>query len=279
MYKIISAKNLTADLYEFQIDAPHITRHGQPGQFIILRVDTNGERLPLTIADINKSEGILTIVFMAVGFSTKRLAKIKTGEFIEDIVGPLGVPTETNHKHGTVAVVAGGYGAAPAYLIAKAYKESGNKVLMIMGFRNNNLIFWNEKMQQASDELYITTDDGSSGIKGLVTDKLNELMSMQKIDTVMAIGPIPMMKAIADLTRDKNIPTIVSLNPIMVDGTGMCGACRVTVDGKIKFACVDGPDFDGHQVDFPEIINRSKIYEKHKCNLEKQAEKLDKLNP
>lgn len=278
MYKIVSAKNLTGDLYEFKIDAPHITRHGKAGQFIILRTDSMGERLPLTIADINTKESILTIVFMAVGFSTKNLSKLKTGDYIEDIVGPLGVPTETNHHYGTVAVIAGGYGAAPAYLIAKAYKESGNKVLLIMGFRNKDLVFWQDKMKQASDELYITTDDGSSGIKGLVTDKLKELMGSQIINTVMAIGPIPMMKAVADLTKSDNIPTIVSLNPIMVDGTGMCGACRVTVGGKIKFACVDGPDFDGHQVNFPEIINRNKIYEQHKCNLEKQAEKLEQLN-
>lgn len=270
MYKIISAKNLTNDLYEFQIEAPHITRHAKAGQFIILRVEEQGERIPLTIADINKEKNIVTIVFMAVGHTTKVLSALKTGDMLLDIVGPLGMATETDKNFGTVVVVAGGYGAAPAYLIAKAFKDFGNKVYLIMGARSKDLLFWQDKMSFACNELIVTTDDGSFGHKGLVTEKLDELINSEKIDHVMGIGPIPMMKAVSELTKKYNIYTTVSLNPIMVDGTGMCGACRVTVGGEIKFACVDGPDFDAHKVDFNELITRNKIYDEHHvCNLSK----------
>jgi len=275
MYKIISARNLTADLYEFQIEAPHITRHGQAGQFIMLRVDELGERVPLTIADIDKEKGLLTIVFMAVGYSTNKLCRKKSGDDIADIVGPLGMPTETDRNFGTVVVVAGGYGAAPAYLIAKAYKETGNKVYMIMGARNKDLLFWQDRMEKATDGFFVTTDDGSCGQKGLVTDKLEELMNQEKIDHVMAIGPIPMMRAVSNLTKAPGIYTVVSLNPIMVDGTGMCGGCRVSVGGEIKFACVDGPDFDAHKVDFDELIARNKIYDEGKCLMQAKAELLE----
>jgi ferredoxin--NADP+ reductase len=271
MYKIHNAKRLTGDLYQFEIEAPHITRHGKAGQFIMLRVDEDGERVPLTIADIDKPNGLLTIVFMAVGYSTIKLSRLNTGEYIHDIVGPLGIATETEKNHGTVAILAGGYGAAPAYLIAKAFKESGNKVYMIMGARNKDLLFWLDKMKDASTEFFVTTDDGSYGTKGFVTGKLEELIKNEKIDHVMAIGPIPMMKAVAEMTRPHCIYTVASLNPIMVDGTGMCGACRVTVDGKIKFACVEGPDFDAHKVDFDEVIIRNKIYDEHSCRLKEQA--------
>lgn len=275
MYKIVSAKNLTSDLYEFQIEAPNVTRHGKAGQFIILRVDEKGERVPLTIADIDKTNNLLTIVFMAVGYTTKKLSQLKTGDYLRDIVGPLGLATEADKKFGTVAVVAGGYGAAPAYLIAKAFKDAGNKVYMIMGARSKNLLFWLDKMKEASNEFFVTTDDGTYGQHGLVTDKLNELIAKEKIDHVMAIGPIPMMRAVANSTKQHEIYTVVSLNPIMVDGTGMCGACRVSVDGEIKFACVDGPDFDAHKVDFNEIITRNKIYDEHTCNLLEQAKVLE----
>jgi len=274
MYKINSARNLTGDLYEFQIEAPHITRHGKPGQFIILRVDAEGERIPLTIADLDKEKGLLTIVFMAVGYTTNKLSKLKTGEAIEDIVGPLGISTETTEKFGTVAVVAGGYGAAPAYLIAESFQKSGNKVYMIFGARNEELLFWQDKMKNACKELFITTDDGSYGLHGLVTDQLKTLIDREKIDHVMAIGPIPMMRAVSNLTKEHDIYTVVSLNPLMVDGTGMCGGCRVTVDGEIKFACVDGPDFDAHKVDFDELINRNKIYDEDTCKLEAKVEEL-----
>jgi ferredoxin--NADP+ reductase len=268
MYKIASARKLTGDLHEFKIEAPHITRHGKPGQFIILRVDAKGERIPLTIADIDKENGLLTIVFMAVGFTTKKLAELKTGEDIEDIVGPLGIATETTDKFGTVVVVAGGYGAAPAYLIAEAYKKSGNKVYMIFGARNEELLFWQDKMENACDELYITTDDGSFGLKGLVTDQLKVIVDREKVDHVMCIGPIPMMRAVANQTKEMGIYTVASLNPLMVDGTGMCGGCRVTVDGEIKFACVDGPDFD-------ELINRNKVYDEYACKLEAKVKELE----
>lgn len=271
MYKIVSAKNLTGDLYEFQIEAPHITKHGKAGQFIILRVDEMGERIPLTIADMDKTKNILTIVFMAVGYTTSKLSGLKTGEYIHDIVGPLGVATETEKKFGTVAVIAGGYGAAPAYLIAKSFKDHGNKVYMIMGARNKELLFWLDKMQTASHEFFVTTDDGSYGTHGLVTNKLEELIKREKIDHVMCIGPIPMMRAVANMTRGYNIYTVASLNPIMVDGTGMCGACRVTVGDKTKFACVDGPDFDAHLVNFDEIVTRNKVYDEHTCRLKEKV--------
>jgi ferredoxin--NADP+ reductase len=275
MYKITKAQNLTGDLYEFQIEAPHITRHGKAGQFIMLRVDELGERIPLTIADIDKEKGLLTIVFMAVGYSTNKLSKKLMGETIADIVGPLGMPTETEKNYGTVAVVAGGYGAAPAYLIAKAYKEAGNKVYMIMGARNKDLLFWLDKMETATDGFFVTTDDGSYGTQGLVTDKLKEILNTETVDHVMAIGPIPMMRAVANFTKALGIYTVVSLNPIMVDGTGMCGGCRVSIDGEIKFACVDGPDFDGHLVDFDELIARNKIYDEQKCLMQAKADVLE----
>lgn len=277
-YKILSKKELAADLFEIVIDAPYITRNAKAGQFIILRVDETGERIPLTIADVNKEKNELTIVFMAVGLTTKKLAKLNIDDEILDVAGPLGLPTEIKN-YGTVVCVAGGYGAAPCYLIAKAFKDAGNKVYMIMGARKADLIFWQDKMKNASSELFITTDDGSLGTKGFVTDVLKELMKKEKIDHVMAIGPMPMMKAVADLTLPEKIYTVASMNPIMVDGTGMCGACRVTVDGKVKFACVEGPDFDAHKIDFEEVFQRTRIYKeheqdalvKHECNLLKQA--------
>lgn len=265
-YKILSKRELTTDLYEIKVEAPFVTRRGKAGQFIILRVDETGERIPLTIADIDKEKNELTIVFMAIGFTTKELAKLNVGDEIHDLAGPLGLATEIKN-YGTVVCVAGGYGAAPCYLIAKAFKEAGNKVYMIMGARRSDLIFWQDKMKAASSELIICTDDGSLGRKGFVTEALKELMQNEKIDHVMAIGPMPMMKAIADLTKPEKIYTVASMNPIMVDGTGMCGACRVTVGGKVKFACVDGPDFDAHEPDFEEVTLRTKIYRDQECNL------------
>lgn len=280
-YKILKKVELCPNQYELTIDAPFVTKNARAGQFIILRVDEDGERIPLTIADYNREKGELTIVFMAVGYTTKSLAKLNVGDEIADVVGPLGQPTHIE-KYGTVVCLAGGYGAAPCYLIAKAFKEAGNKVYMIMGARNKDLIFWNEKMKDACTELFITTDDGSLGTKGFVTGVLEDIMSKEKVDYAIAVGPMPMMRAVADLTRGKGIKTEASMNPIMVDGTGMCGACRVTVGGKVKFACVDGPDFDAHQIDFDEVINRTRIYKDYEkkrdenCNLYKQAEALKK---
>lgn len=276
-YKILSKKEICPHQYEITIDAPYVVRNAKAGQFIIFRADENGERVPLTIADVNKEKGELTLVFMAVGYSTKELAALEVGDEIADIVGPLGKPT-TIKKYGTVVCLAGGYGAAPCYLIAKAFKDAGNKVYMIMGARNKDLIFWADKMKDACTELFITTDDGSMGEKGFVTQVMERLMAQEKIDYAIAVGPMPMMRAVANLTRDKGIFTEASMNPIMVDGTGMCGACRVTVGGEVKFACVDGPDFDAHKIDFDEVINRTKIYKEQEkkrdenCNLLKQAQ-------
>lgn len=277
-YKILSKRELCPNQYEIVIEAPYVVRNAKAGQFIIFRVDEEGERVPLTIADINKEKGELTIVYMAVGYSTKKLAQLEVGDEIADLVGPLGQPTHIK-KYGTVVCLAGGYGAAPCYLIAKALKEAGNKVYMIMGARNKDLIFWEDKMKNACTELFITTDDGSLGEKGFVTQVLERIMQNKKVDYTIAVGPMPMMRAVANLTKDKGIYTEASMNPIMVDGTGMCGACRVTVGGEVKFACVDGPDFDAHKIDFDEVINRTRIYkdqERHRdenCNLLKQTVK------
>lgn len=278
-YKILDKKEICPNQYEIKIDAPFVVRNAQAGQFIIFRAEENGERVPLTIADVDKEKGELTLVFMAVGYSTKKLAELNVGDEIPDIVGPLGKPTHIK-KYGTVVCLAGGYGAAPCYLIAKAFKEAGNKVYMIMGARNKDLIFWADKMKDACTELFITTDDGSLGTKGFVTGVMENIMNEEKVDYAIAVGPMPMMRAVAELTRDKGIKTEASMNPIMVDGTGMCGACRVTVGGEVKFACVDGPDFDAHKIDFDEVINRTKIYKDYEkkrsenCNLFKQAEAL-----
>lgn len=258
-YKILSKKELCPNQYEITIDAPYVVRNAKAGQFIIFRADNNSERVPLTIADVNKEKGELTLVFMAVGYSTKKLAALNEGDEIHDIVGPLGQPTHIK-KYGTVVCLAGGYGAAPCYLIAKAFKEAGNKVYMIMGARNKDLIFWQDKMKDACSELFITTDDGTLGEKGFVTQVLERIMGQEKVDYAIAVGPMPMMRAVADLTRDKGIYTEASMNPIMVDGTGMCGGCRVSVGGEIKFACVDGPEFDGHLVNWDEAMMRQQTY-------------------
>lgn len=258
-YKILSKVELCPNQFEIKIDAPFVVRNAKAGQFIILRVDEEGERVPLTIADIDPEKGELTIVYMAVGYSTKKLAELNVGDEIADLVGPLGQPTHIK-DYGTVVCVAGGYGAAPCYLIAKALKDAGNKVYMIMGARNKDLVFWQDKMKNACTELFITTDDGTAGEKGFVTQVLDRIMQSEKIDYTIAVGPMPMMRAVANMTKDKGIYTEASMNPIMVDGTGMCGACRVTVGGEVKFACVDGPDFDAHKIDFDEVINRSRVY-------------------
>ncbi len=274
-YKILSKKELCPNQYEIIVDSPFVVKNAKAGQFIIFRADENSERVPLTIADANPATGELTLVFMAVGYSTKKLAALNVGDEIHDVAGPLGQPTHIK-KYGTVVCLAGGYGAAPCYLIAKAFKEAGNKVYMVMGARSKDLIFWQDKMKDACNELYITTDDGSLGEKGFVTQVLQRIIDGEKVDYVIAVGPMPMMRAAADVTRDKGIYTEASMNPIMVDGTGMCGACRITVGGETKFACVDGPDFDAHKIDFDEVINRTRIYKDQErkrdenCNLLKK---------
>lgn len=278
-YKILEKIELCPNQYELKIEAPYVTRNAKAGQFIIFRVEEQGERVPITIADVDREKGILTVVFMAVGYTTKKLAMLEVGDEILDVVGPLGKPTEIEN-YGTVVCVAGGYGAAPCYLISKAFHDAGNKVHMIMGARNKSLLFWQDKMAKACSELHIATDDGTLGHKGFVTEVLAEIMQKEKVDYVIAVGPMPMMRAVANLTKDKNIKTEASMNPIMIDGTGMCGACRVTVGGEVKFACIDGPDFDAHKIDFDEVINRTKIYKDEErrrsesCNLLKSADKV-----
>ncbi|MGA8848501.1 MAG: sulfide/dihydroorotate dehydrogenase-like FAD/NAD-binding protein [Dehalococcoidia bacterium] len=260
MFRIISRQTLATKIHLFKIEAPAIARKALAGQFVVIRIDEKGERIPLTIADWDGKEGSVTVVFMEVGATTFRLALLKAGDFIADFVGPLGVPSHIG-KFGTVVCVAGGVGVAPITPIARALKEKGNKIISILGARNKDLLFWEDKLRSVSHQLIVTTDDGTYGRKGVVTGPLKELLeSGEKVDRVIAIGPSVMMKFCAQTTQPFGVKTIVSLNPIMVDGTGMCGCCRVSVGGVTKFACVDGPDFDGHQVDWDLLLARQRIY-------------------
>ncbi len=260
MYQIIAREDLTPDIHLFEIAAPEVARKAQAGQFIVIRVDEKGERIPLTIADWNREKGTVTVVFMEVGKTTRKLATVKAGESVASFAGPLGLPTHIE-KFGTVVCVAGGFAIATIVPIARAMRAAGNKVISIMGFRNRDLVFWEDRLRSVSDELIVTTDDGSYGRKGVVTIPLKELLEGdEKIDRVVAIGPTVMMKFSSLTTGPFGVKTIVSLNPIMVDGTGMCGVCRVSIGGVTKFTCVDGPDFDGHQVDWDELMARQRIY-------------------
>jgi NAD(P)H-flavin reductase len=260
LYKILLKEGLTPQTHLFKMDAPAVAKKAKAGQFVVVRIDERGERIPLTIADWDEKEGTVTIVFMEVGATTARLALLEKGDAIADFVGPLGVPTEIG-KFGTVVCVAGGVGAAPVAPIARELKKAGNKIITILGARSQNLLFWEDVLQSVSDQMIVTTDDGSYGRKGVVTEPLKELLENgKKIDRVVAIGPVVMMKFCALTTLPFKVKTIVSLNPIMVDGTGMCGCCRVAVGGETKFACVDGPDFDGHQVDWDLMAARQRIY-------------------
>lgn len=269
MYRIVAKKELAPDVKSLTIDASLIAKNARPGQFIIIRIDEKGERIPLTIADLDIQQGTITTIFLEVGKTTKQLGSLKRGDELADLAGPLGIPTEIE-KYGRVICVGGGVGVAPLYLIAKALKEVRNNVISIIGARTKDLLIFEDEMRQVSDELYIATDDGSKGHHGFVTDVLQESISKQKIDRVLAVGPTVMMRAVANVTKPHNIKTIVSLNPIMVDGTGMCGACRVTVGGETKFTCVDGPEFDAHLVDFEELMNRQRTYlEEEKVALER----------
>jgi NAD(P)H-flavin reductase len=260
MFRIISRDTLATKIHLFKIEAPAVARKAQPGQFVVVRVDERGERIPLTIADWNEKEGSVSMVFMEVGATTFRLAQLKAEESVADFVGPLGVPSDIE-KFGTVVCVAGGVGVAVITPIAKALKEKGNNIISILGARSKDLLFWEDKLRNASHQLIVTTDDGTYGRKGVVTEPLKELLEGgEKVDRVIAIGPTVMMKFCAKTTQPFGVKTIVSLNPIMVDGTGMCGCCRVSVGGATKFACVDGPDFDGHQVDWDLLAARQRIY-------------------
>ena len=260
MYKVLQKQDLVPNVHLFKIAAPDVAKKAQPGQFVVIRIDERGERIPLTFADWDGEEGSVTIIFMEVGATTRRLASLQAGDSITDFVGPLGVPTHIE-KFGTVVCVAGGVGVAPIAPIARDMKAAGNKVISIMGARSQDLLFWEDRLRSVSDELIVTTDDGSYGRKALVTEPLKELMeSNEKIDHVIAIGPSIMMKFCALTTKPFGVKTMVSLNPIMVDGTGMCGCCRVVVGGVTKFACVEGPDFDGHQVDWDLLFARQRTY-------------------
>jgi ferredoxin--NADP+ reductase len=282
MYKILSAEFLAPDVKRFIIEAPLIAKKRKAGQFIVLRIDDTGERVPLTIVDSNPEKGTITLIIQGVGKTSRKMNALQGGDFIQDLVGPLGKASEIK-VFGTVVVVGGGLGAAVAFPTAKALKEAGNHTISIVGARSKDLIILEKELEEICDTSYITTDDGSYGIKGFVTQKLQALIdSGEKIDFVLAIGPIPMMRAIADLTRPYHIPTTVSLNPIMVDGIGMCGGCRAEVGNKTVFVCVDGPEFDGHEVDFVSLINRNRSYlseekaalEPHDCLLEKKMDSL-----
>ncbi len=267
MFKILSKRmlNNAGTTMEMVIDAPLVARRCLPGQFIILRLDEPGERIPLTIADYDRDKGTVTIMFQPVGQTTKMLALMEEGDFLADFVGPLGKPTEMEGLR-RVAVVGGGVGCAIAYPVAKGMHAKGIEVDMIAGFRNKDIVMLEDEMRAGSTNLYITTDDGSYGWKGFTTQKLEELIaSGRDYDEVCAIGPAVMMKFVCEVTRAKGIKTVVSLNPVMIDGTGMCGCCRVSVGGETKFACVDGPEFDGHLVDWDELIRRNGIYKEEEA--------------
>jgi len=260
MNKIVEARFIGPEVKLFKIEAPKIAEKRKAGQFVILRVDENGERIPLTIANSDIENGTITIIVQGVGATTKKLNTLEAGDFVRDLVGPLGKASHIE-KFGTAVSIGGGVGTAIAYPTARALKEAGNYVISIIGGRSRDYVILENEIKQVSDEVFPTTDDGSYGFHGFVTQKLQELLDNgRKIDFVLAIGPIPMMKAVADVTKPYNIKTVVSLNPIMVDGTGMCGGCRAYVGGKPVFVCVDGPEFDAHQVDFQILMQRNRMY-------------------
>ena len=268
-YKILKKLDLTPQIFLMEIDAPLVAKKAEPGQFVILRIDEYGERVPFTIADFDRDKGSVTVIIQAVGKTTIDLSKMREGEYILDFAGPLGVPTKLDGLK-KVAVIGGGLGTAIAYPQAKKLKKMGADVTLIAGFRSTDFIILEKGLKEVSTRLIITTDDGSNGTKGFVTDRLKELLvAGEKFDEVIAIGPLFMMRAVCNLTKEYNLPTTVSMNPVMIDGTGMCGGCRVIVGGETKFACVDGPDFDGHKIDWDAAINRQQMYkaqEKHSCD-------------
>jgi len=262
MFPILQKRKLAENTFLIEIEAPEIAKKAKAGQFIILRIDEKGERIPLTIADSTKKT--ITIVFLIVGKTTTQLSLLKKGDNLTDVVGPLGNPSKIE-EYGHVCIIGGGLGIAPIYPIAKALKQAKNRITAIIGAKSKDHLFWEDRFKEVCDKIIITTDDGSKGKKGFVSDILKELMAKEKIDLVIAIGPPIMMKVISDITKNR-IKTIVSLNPIMIDGMGMCGCCRVIINGKMKFACCDGPEFNAHHVDWQELMNRNKTYiEEEKC--------------
>jgi ferredoxin--NADP+ reductase len=267
MFKVVKREEMSeGNVILNEIEAPMIARKAKPGQFVILKVGEDGERIPLTMAETDAEKGTITVIYMVVGKSTALFKTLQVGDAYQDVIGPLGKPTHIE-KLGKVVCVGGGTGIAVLHPITRAMKEIGNHVISIVGARSKDLLILEDKMKAASHDLRVCTDDGSYGHHGFVTDVLKEVLENEKIDLVVAIGPVPMMKFVSLLTKNYNVPTLVSLNPIMVDGTGMCGGCRVTVGGKTKFACVDGPEFDGHQVDFDELMLRLQAY----CEDEKKC--------
>jgi ferredoxin--NADP+ reductase len=286
MYQILEKQDLASKVYRYVIDAKDIASKAKAGQFVIIKLDEYGERVPITIADMDKNQGTLTLYVQAVGKTTTQLSHIKTGDTILDVVGPLGIASHIE-KYGTVVSIGGGFGIAAIHPIVREYKIAGNKTISIIGARSKELLIMEEAMQKISDDVRIATDDGSYGKKGLVTSVLQDMIdNNEKIDLVLAIGPLIMMKSVAEVTRPHKIKTLVSMNPIMVDGTGMCGACRVSVGNEIKFACVDGPEFDAHLINYDEVMIRSKMYineekksmdlfmQKHECNLNNAINQL-----
>ena len=278
MFKIVRKKVLNPTVTLMEIEAPLVAKKAEPGQFIILRTDENGERIPLTVADFDRNKGTVTIIFQVVGATTEKLNHLNEGDYLQDFVGPLGKATHTDGLK-KVAVVGGGVGCAIAYPVAKKLHSLGCEVHAICGFRTKDLVILEDEFKNASSKFVLMSDDGSAGEKGLVTDALKKLIEDgEKYDEVITIGPLIMMKFVCQLTKEYNIKTVASMNPIMIDGTGMCGGCRLTVGGKMVFACVDGPEFDGHQIDFDEAMSRSNMYygfERHKheatCNLFKEV--------
>ena len=282
MYRIVRKEALRPTVTLYEIEAPLIAKKAQPGQFIILRTDENGERIPITINAYDPEKGTVTIIVQTVGATTVKLSHMKEGDCLADFVGPLGKPTETEGKK-KVAVVGGGVGCAIAYPVLKKFHDDGAEVHAIVGFRSEDLVILEEDFKKSSDKLIVCTDDGSYGRKGLVTEALKELIDAgNQYDEVFAIGPMVMMKFVSKTTEPYGIPTTVSMSPIMIDGTGMCGGCRLSVGGEMKFACVDGPDFDGHEVDFDELMNRNSVYraqeaeekERHACRMDQLAHEL-----
>ena len=279
VFLISRRKQFGPTTFLWDVKAPDVARAARPGHFVMARIDEHGERIPLTVADFNVANGTVTVVVQAVGKTTFEMLALREGDTILDFIGPLGLPSHIRKLDGTVVLVGGGLGVAPIYPQLRAYKEAGNRTVSIVGFRNRDLVFWEEQFRECSDDLIVTTDDGSYGRHGFVTHALADVLANEKnISEVVAIGPIPMMKACAEVTRPFGIPTVVSLNSIMVDGTGMCGSCRVTVGGKMKFACVDGADFDGHLVNFDELQLRQKRFvREEKAAMERFRGESDKL--
>jgi len=275
VYKILAREDLAPVTKLFRVEASEVARKALPGQFVVVRIDERGERIPLTIADWDLAEGSLTLIFQEVGATTMRLGTLRAGDALADLIGPLGLPSEI-HNFGTVVCVGGGAGIAPVYPIARALREAGNEVISIIGARNKDLLFWEDKMRAVSDELIVCTDDGSYARKALVTEPLKELLeNRHSIDRVITIGPAIMMKFCCRTTQPFGVKTIVSINSVMVDATGMCGACRISVGGQTKFVCVDGPEFDGHQVDWDLLMARQRIYlDEEKLALERYKEQI-----